>query len=119
MGNAEYCWTDSGRLARHIVWSIGATNAQRVGHPTQKPVEVMLFTLREIGAGSLVLDPFMGSGTTGIACIRTGRRFIGIEREPAYFDAACERIRSELSQPYLPELPPRMEQLGFFPQNQT
>jgi len=45
-----------------------------------------------------VLDPFMGSGTTGIACVRTGRRFVGIERDPAHYRTALERIQRELSQ---------------------
>jgi DNA modification methylase len=44
-----------------------------------------------------VLDPFMGSGTTGVACVRTGRKFIGIEKEPKYFDIAVKRIEAELS----------------------
>jgi site-specific DNA-methyltransferase (adenine-specific) len=49
-------------------------------------------------SGETVLDPFMGSGTTGIACIRTGRKFIGIEIDPGYFQIACDRIRRELQQ---------------------
>ena len=53
-----------------------------------------------------ILDPFMGSGTTGVACIQTGRRFIGIEIEPRYFDIACERIRRAYEQPRLPGLEP-------------
>jgi len=60
------------------------------GHPTQKPVAVMV-RLAEKTAG-LVLDPFMGSGTTGVACMNLGRKFIGIEIEPKYFDIACRRI---------------------------
>ena len=42
-----------------------------------------------------ILDPFMGSGTTGVACVRTGRKFIGIEKEPKYFEIACKRIQAE------------------------
>jgi DNA modification methylase len=80
-----------------------------VGHPTTKPVSLMVGLLCRMPQG-LVLDPFMGSGTTGIACIRTGRRFIGIEREPSYFATACERIRAELDQPYLPALEPKAKQ---------
>ncbi len=65
------------------------------GHPCPKPVEWMEFAVEKASAdeGETVLDPFMGSGTTGVACIRTGRRFIGIEKEPKYFDIACKRIR--------------------------
>ena len=45
-----------------------------------------------------ILDPFMGSGTTGVACVKTGRKFIGIEKEPKYFDIAVKRIKAELEQ---------------------
>lgn len=69
-------------------------------HPTEKPLSLM----REIVAlfsnpGDLVLDPFMGSGTTGVACIEEGRRFIGIERDPAFFDMARARLADRLSRP--------------------
>jgi site-specific DNA-methyltransferase (adenine-specific)/modification methylase len=77
---------------RLIDQTISATNAERVGHPTQKPLLVMLFTLSFVD-GDLILDPFAGSGTTGVACIRTGRRFIGVEKEPKYFEIALRRIR--------------------------
>ena len=48
-----------------------------------------------------ILDPFMGSGTTGVACVKLGRKFIGIEIEPKYFDIACRRIGDELKRPQL------------------
>jgi site-specific DNA-methyltransferase (adenine-specific) len=48
--------------------------------------------------GDLICDPFMGSGTTGVACVKLGRRFIGIEKDHKYFDIACERISAALSQ---------------------
>ena len=47
--------------------------------------------------GATVLDPFMGSGTTGVACVRTGRKFIGIEKSPEYFDIACKRIEKAVA----------------------
>jgi site-specific DNA-methyltransferase (adenine-specific) len=59
-------------------------------HPTEKPVSLMM-AVCEWTAGT-ILDPFMGSGTTGVACARLGRCFIGIEIEPKYFDIACRRI---------------------------
>lgn len=66
---------------------------QSDGHPSQKPVPLMEILVRCLsGAGEVVLDPFMGSGTTGVACINLGRSFIGIERDPKYYDIACRRI---------------------------
>lgn len=67
-------------------------------HTTQKPVAVMEKIVAVAPAGGVVLDPFMGSGTTGVACIRTGRKFIGIEKDPVYFEIAKKRIAAELSQ---------------------
>lgn len=62
-------------------------------HPTQKPVSVMKWCLEQLPHCETILDPFMGSGTTGVAAIQMGRKFIGIEREERYFEAACRRIR--------------------------
>ena len=67
------------------------------GHPSQKPIKLIQHLASLVG-GSLTLDPFMGSGTTGVACLRTGRNFIGIEIDKGYFDIACDRIRRELQQ---------------------
>ena len=80
-----------------------AKEKERV-HPTQKPVALMQWCigLTKIPTGATVLDSFMGSGTTGIACIRTGRKFIGIEKDPDYFQTAKERIEKELQQQLLP-----------------
>ena len=61
-------------------------------HPTQKPVALMKWCIDKLAAPKLVLDPFMGSGSTGVAAVQMGRRFIGIERDPDYFDIACKRI---------------------------
>lgn len=65
-------------------------------HPNEKPVPLIekLIVLGSL-AGNQILDPFMGSGTTGVACVRLGRKFIGIEREQRYFDIACRRIEAE------------------------
>jgi site-specific DNA-methyltransferase (adenine-specific) len=67
-------------------------------HPTQKPVALMAQLLVAVRPGQTVCDPFMGTGTTGIACIRTGRKFIGIEIDPAYYAIAKRRIERELAQ---------------------
>jgi site-specific DNA-methyltransferase (adenine-specific) len=63
-------------------------------HIAGKPVAVMDEIVRICPAGGTILDPFMGSGTTGIAALKRGRRFVGIEIEPSYFDVACRRIES-------------------------
>lgn len=70
---------------------------KKAAHPTQKPVALMEWLLG--AGGETVLDPFMGSGTTGVACVKLGRKFIGIEIEPKYFDIACKRISEALKQP--------------------
>ena len=81
-------------------------------HPTEKPVGLMSKFI-EWTAG-LICDPFMGSGTTGVAAIQMGRQFIGIEREQKYFDIACKRIEQAVAQPRLFESEPKKpEQLGF------
>lgn len=76
-------------------------------HPTQKPVQVMLWAIQHAGSAPVVLDPFMGSGTTGVAAVQMGREFIGIEREQSYFDIACRRIEQAQAQAQLfePEAP--------------
>ena len=76
-------------------------------HPTEKPPELMGHYIgNSTQRGQAVLDPFMGSGTTGVACAKLGRKFIGIELEPKYFDIACERIRKAYDQPDLFVEPP-------------
>lgn len=84
----EQAWTNLKQPAklfrRHVV-------SFHKEHPTQKPLELMEWCLKWID-GNIVIDPFMGSGTTGVACIRTDRQFIGIEKEPKYFDIAVKRI---------------------------
>ena len=67
-------------------------------HPTQKPVAIMEYVINLFPEAMRVLDPFMGSGTTGVACANLGRKFIGIEIEEKYFDIACERITAAYAQ---------------------
>ncbi len=81
-------------------------NFGTVAHPTQKPVELMAWCVSRQKGAQTILDPFMGSGTTGVACAKLGRRFIGIEIEPRYFDIACRRIEDAYRQPRLiPDTP--------------
>jgi adenine-specific DNA-methyltransferase len=71
-------------------------------HPTQKPIQLMRHIVKvSTRERATVLDPFMGSGTTGFVCAKLGRRFIGIERDPSYFELACKRIRDAYAQPDL------------------
>lgn len=104
MSDFELAWTNQDRISSLMSHTIAATNRERVGHPTQKPVRVMEWCLALFTQpGDLVLDPFMGSGTTGVACVRTGRRFIGIEIDPTYYAIAQRRItEAQLQLPLLP-----------------
>ena len=105
MGSFELAWTNQDRNTRQIKQSIANTNAERVGHPTQKPLAVMAWCLEQFHCANTILDPFMGSGTTGVACAQLGRKFIGIEIERKYFDIACERIEAAYAQGQLFEAP--------------
>jgi len=95
--DCELAWTNLPKAVRRIqfLWN-GCMRAQgetRGDHPTQKPIGVMKWAIGHLPAPSdTILDPFMGSGTTGVAAVQMGRKFIGIEREPKYFDIACRRI---------------------------
>ncbi|ASJ60982.1 hypothetical protein SMB554_07065 [Sinorhizobium meliloti] len=79
-------------------------------HPTQKPVDVMRWCLGFLREAETILDPFMGSGSTGVACVIEGRRFIGIERDERYFQIACERIRKAYAQPDMFVSAPKAEE---------
>ena len=62
-------------------------------HPTQKPVKIMEYLIKTYtNPGDVVFDPFMGCGTTGVAAVNAGRKFVGIEQDTAYFKVACQRI---------------------------
>ena len=77
-------------------------------HPHEKPIS-LLRELIEKCPGDTIFDPFMGSGTTGVACVQLGRKFIGIEIEPKYFDIAVRRISDELKRPRLPLEEPKKQ----------
>jgi DNA modification methylase len=86
----EMAWTNFGRQVRHLThhWS-----GEDKRHPTMKPLRVMVWCLTYLKPDEkLILDPFAGSGTTGVAAVNSGKKFIGVERDEKYFDIACERI---------------------------
>ena len=76
-------------------------NDARREHPTQKPIALMEWCIHQAAGADTILDPFMGSGTTGVACVKLGRKFIGVEIDPGYFDIACRRIKKAYAQPDL------------------
>jgi len=89
----------AGGMSGHRDGSLGSTTKRANIHPTVKPIALMAYLIRLITPpGGTVLDPFMGSGTTGMAAVLEGRKFIGIERDPAYFDIACARIEAAIGQ---------------------
>ncbi len=80
-------------------------------HPCERPIELYRWCIAYLPYCHTILDPFMGSGTTGVAAVKLGRKFIGIEIEPKYFDIACRRISTALKQPDLfIEMPKPMQQ---------
>jgi len=96
--DCELAWKKQGGSARLIthLWNGMLKDSERDQlrvHPTQKPIAVMEWVIKQCKSEpQTIFDPFMGSGTTGVACMNLGRKFIGIEIEPKYFDIACERI---------------------------
>lgn len=85
-------------------------------HPTQKPVDLMKWCLGFLPDAETILDPFMGSGTTLVACAKLGRKGVGIELDPEYFEIACKRVQEAYNQPDLFIAPPEekpQEQIGF------
>jgi len=98
MAGCELAWTNFDSNAKFFDWTIAATNGERVAHPTQKPLALMKWCIEQAGNPQTILDPFMGSGTTGVAAIQLGRSFIGIEREERYFQIACKRIEQAVAQ---------------------
>jgi len=101
----ELAWRDFGKPAFFSqVWDggmrAGSAENRTFCHPSQKPIELMEWCVKNVPIDAkTILDPFMGSGTTGVACVKTGRKFIGIEIDPDYFEIACKRVREAYAQP--------------------
>jgi site-specific DNA-methyltransferase (adenine-specific) len=103
--DAEFAWTNA-RVKRNVLrflWKgvacekAGEENGKRY-HPTQKPVGLMQRCIELLPEAAVICDPYMGSGSTGVAALRLGRRFVGVELDRRYFDVACERIENEQRQ---------------------
>jgi site-specific DNA-methyltransferase (adenine-specific) len=107
-------WNGGGR---HGVFIVNKNDGSGPApHPTTKPTRLMsdlvwLFS----DPGQTILDPFMGSGTTGVACVKLGRKFVGIELNPDYFDIACKRIEAATKQPdlFIASPEPKPQQLSL------
>ncbi len=119
--DVEIGWISGPRRADRIIshlWS-GWTKASERGvprvHPTQKPIAVMRWCLEFMADAETILDPFMGSGTTLVACAKMGRKGIGIEMDPGYFNAACRRVEQAYREPdmfvVVPQPQPKQEAL--------
>ena len=115
--DCELAWTNLKKAVRRLqlLWN-GCMRVERHiprEHPTQKPIEVMKWCIDHLPADvGTILDPFMGSGTTGVAAVKKGKAFYGIEREPKYFDIAVRRIEDALKRPdlFIPPPAPKAKQ---------
>ena len=111
LADFELAWTNRNKAARRINYARALALRDVKEHPTQKPIAVMKWCIEQCLGAESVLDPFMGSGTTGVACAQLGRKFIGVEIEPKYFDISCRRIEQAYAQGKLFEPEPiRQEQ---------
>lgn len=100
-GHVEMAWTTIDQPTRAFNYAHAQLASEGKYHPTQKPLPLMVWCLGHLPNASTILDPFMGSGTTGVAAVKLGRKFIGIEVEPKYFDIACRRIQAAVDAPDL------------------
>lgn len=96
--DCEYAWSNIDAVARMFLMRPMNMDGGKV-HPTQKPERLMKWCIDQCKLNpKTILDPFMGSGSTGVAAVQMGKKFIGIEREQIYFDIACERIEKAQKQ---------------------
>lgn len=114
--DGELAWTSEPGALRIFTQNRVALLVEGAQHPTQKPIEIMQWSLLQLPKARTVIDPFMGSGSTGVACARQGRAFTGIEIDPEFFEIACERIRKAYLQPdmFVTSLAPQMKQEEMF-----
>lgn len=114
-GHTELAWTSLDQPIRaYSLSQVEAHSDMDKQHPAQKPLEIMEWCLGFLPNAQTIIDPFMGSGTTLVACQRLGRQGIGIELDPAYFEIACKRVDEATRQPDLfIEKPAKPEQTGL------
>ena len=127
--DCELDWTNLECAVRKFTWQWKGMlqkdmkNKEERLHPTQKPIPVMKWCIGRLPEGChTILDPFMGSWTTGVACVQMGKRFIGIEREPKYFEIACKRIAEAYAQPdmfIMPQIPEPAKPADLFSYSAT
>jgi len=98
LADSELAWVSAPITPKTFRYARAQLASEGKTHPTQKPLPLMIWCIGFAPQGKTILDPFMGSGTTGVAAIQMGRKFIGIEREPKYFDIACKRIEQAQAQ---------------------
>jgi site-specific DNA-methyltransferase (adenine-specific) len=99
-GKGYRSWNSGGK--RGIYTHLTNGSSRHGTHPTEKPLSLMRELLGDFTRrNETICDPFMGSGTTGVACVKLGRKFIGIEIDEKYFDIACRRIEAACAQPDL------------------
>ena len=113
--DCEFAWTNQNSNARIKQLRPMNMDGGKV-HPTQKPIAIMRWSINYLPHSQLILDPFMGSGTTGVACVKEGRSFIGIELDEDYFEISCKRIREAYDQPdiFVQQEKTKQVQEGFF-----
>ena len=98
LADFEMAWTSQNKASRIFNYARSKAIQDVKKHPTQKPIALMEWCLGFLPESKTILDPFMGSGTTGVACMNLDRHFIGIEKDPDYFEIACKRISDAESQ---------------------
>ena len=112
MADIELAWTNLDRPAKRFSWNVGTHTS---GHPTEKPLPLMEWCVGFTPPDAIVCDPYMGSGTTGVAAVQTGRSFIGIEIDPTYFEIAVRRIDKAIDAGALfAPVPPAVREVGLF-----
>lgn len=109
LADCEMAWTNQRKASRVISYARGKESGciakgdgYQNAHPTQKPIGVMKWCIDKSGNPESIADPFMGSGSTGVAAMQMGRKFIGVEIDEDYFKIACERIRKAQQQIFFP-----------------